>query len=67
MNAIRRLAIRLGLIEPRPMTCKLCGFTVPQIGTKDDQAALAIDHMEDAHWAYYFLGDDPRVDGSSEA
>lgn len=40
----------------KPLTCKLCGFPVPVIGTPQDQAALAVDHMEEAHPIYYELG-----------
>lgn len=48
--------VKRWLNRRKPFLCKLCGFTVPIIGTRWDQAGLAIDHMEDAHPIYYELG-----------
>lgn len=37
------------LFPVRPFACRSCGFSVPEIGTRREQAAVAVDHWFDTH------------------
>jgi hypothetical protein len=49
-GATRRMLMRLGLIKREPFTCRLCGYSVPLVGSREWQGVLAYDHWEAMHY-----------------
>ncbi len=48
-RALLRFLRRHGVIPYEPYACRVCGHTVPLIGSRWDQAGLAVDHWWAAH------------------
>ena len=46
------VAVHRSREQRRTLTCRRCGHQIPRLGTRSQQAHLALDHLDTAHADY---------------